>query len=76
MEGVMKYTFLVITQDGPQLLTQEQFEEFLSTMTANGLTEMLDEDEDMDYERMNPHQVMIMKIEYINVNPERKSWTY
>ena len=73
----MKYPFLLVTNEGPTLMTQDEFEAWVRLLgedgDIDGITEILDE-LPFDYETLKPHQAVFMAVEDVRVNLKTGAW--
>lgn len=75
----MNYPFLLVTDEGPTLMTMEDFESWVRLFREGGdiggITEILDE-LPFDYETLKHHQAVLMGVEDIKVDTETGGWRY
>lgn len=73
----MKYNFVIVTHEGPSLLTGEEFESWVNLLMEDGeicgITELLDE-LPFDYEKLEPHQAAFMALDTVCVNLANGGW--
>ena len=73
----MNYAFLLVTHEGPRLMTYEQFEAFIDQFNneLTTITELV-EGEVFDYETLLPNQGVFLAISSVKIHPETKSWSF
>jgi len=75
----MKYQFLLVTHEGPTLLTYDDFSAwiglFIEDGEIDGITELLDE-VPFDYETLKHHQASVMSVGDIKINLKTGGWRY